>query len=361
MIKYPGKDFSRKDFCVVIVDDTHKYSGITKEYVKNIADYTILNCVGMDLDVYVTRDEEHTLTQLDYNKAVVISAGTEFLHGEDFFKYADTNCFLLGHILDMGDAYYHLHEQCYVIDLTQLETQIGQTEYCSSHDQIEPIRSDDNIHDDYTPKWITQGNKNKTYKHKLHGWNVLSFAMDNDLIVEAFDSTQRRYKNYIYPDGTGVDYLHKRYHYALTDLVYTENTGSDTLPIPKNPLQQLVLPASGNLWSKLAHPSTKIKFYDHSQLALDFIRKNTEHLNAEYYLIDAVSNTQALIDIIEDIPDTYIEMSNVFAFECTAAFYSAEYRLQKEQMLIQHANSINATIHFDQRAGDITQLPYWHY
>lgn len=365
MIKYPGKDISREDFCVVIVDDTYKYSGITKEYVKNIADYTILNCIGMDIDVYVTRDEESTLQEIDYEKAVVISAGTEFLYGEDFFKYIEGDYFLLGHILDMGDAYYHLHEQCYVVDLAQLQvfnTAIGQTEYCSSHIQTEPIRSKDNIHDDYTPKWIVQGEHDREYKHKLHGWNVLSYATDNDLIVESFDDKQRQSKNYIYPDGTGIDWIHKRQHYSVTELIYEQNTGSDDLPIPKNPIEQLILPASGDLWRKLATPETKIKFFDVNPQALDNMRVKTFHIQgAEYHLIDAISNTEALIDIIDDIPNTYIEMSNIFAFECTAAFYSSAYRLKKEQMLIQYAKSINATLHFDQRAGDITQLPYWHY
>jgi hypothetical protein len=365
MIKYSGKTYSRDDFCVVIIDDTHKYSGITKEYVKNIADYTILNCISMNIDVYITRDEESTLQHVDYEKAVVISAGTEFLYGDDFFKYIQGDYFLLGHILDMGDAYYTLHEQCYVVDLVQLqylETAIGQTEHCEPHVQIEPNRSKENIHDHYTPKWIVQGENEKAYKHKLHGWNVISYAMDNDLIVEVFNDNQRKSKNYIYPDGTGVDYLHKRYHYALTELVYTENTGSDLLPVPEYPLEQLILPASGNLWSKLANNNTTVKFYDHSLLAIEHIKQQTSHLkNAEYHVIDAVANVESLIDIIDEVPNTYIEMSNVFCFECTAAFYSTEYRKQKEHKLISHADSIGATIHFDQRAGDLKQLPYWHY
>jgi len=366
MIKYKGKFHSREDFCVVIIDDTYKYSGITKEYVKNIADYTILNCIGMNIDVYVTRDEENTLQKIKgYQKAVVISSGTEFLYGEDFFKYIEGDYFLLGHILDMGDAYYHLHEQCYVIDLVQLQlfdTAIGQTEYCSPHTQTEPNRSKENIHDDYTPKWIIPGDCDREFKHKLHGWNVLAYALEEDLIIEVFDNNQRKSKNYIYPDGTGIDWIHKRQHYAVTELLYEENTGSDILPIPKKPIQQLILPASGDLWRKLAALETKIKFFDVNPKALDNMKIKTAHIeNVEYHLIDAISNTKALINIIHDIPNTYIELSNIFAFECTAAFYSADYRLEKEQMLINHANNINAVIHFDQRAGDLTQVPYWHY
>lgn len=363
MIKYPGKFHSREDFCVVIVDDTHKYSGITKEFVKNQANYTIQNCVGMNIDVYVTRNEESTLQEIYYEKAVVISAGTEFLYGEDFFKYIEGDYFLLGHILDMGDAYYHLHEQCYVVDLHQLHTiDIGQTEYCSTHTQIEPQRSADNIHDGYTPKWIVPGVDEKLYMHKLHGWNAISYGLENDLIIEVFDERQRRSKNYIYPDGTGLDWIYKRQHYAMTELFYNENTGSINLPIPKNPIQQLVLPASGNLWQKLATEQTQIKFFDTSTVALENIKTKTMHLpNMEYHLIDVLSNPEALMLVIENIPDTYIEMSNIFCFECTAAFYSLDYRKQQENKLIEYANLIGATIHFDQRAGDLTPDPYWNY
>lgn len=362
MIKYPGKFHSREDFCVVIVDDTHRYSGITKEYVKNQADYTIQNCVGMNFDVYVTRDEEHTLTQLDYEKAVVISAGTEFLHGEDFFDSIKGDYYLLGHLLDMGDAYFHLHEQCYVINLKMLDTEIGQTEHCTYNRQVIPVKSDENIHDDYTPLWIDTGYKFYNYRHKLHGWKVISHGINNGHKMYAFNEKQRNSKNYIYPNGTGIDYLHKRYHYSITDLVYKENTGSDNLPDRARNCLVAVLPASGNMYEYIGRPDTHYKFFDHSPKAIEYIKEKTSHLSAEYHVIDVIANTEDFIEMIGFNGGlTYIEMSNVFCFECTTPFYSTEYRKQKEQKIIEFADNIGAMVHFDQRAGDLNLLPYWHY
>jgi len=363
MIKYPGKFHSREDFCVVIVDDTHKYSGITKEYVKNQADYTIQNCVGMNFDVYVTRDEEQTLKQLQYEKAVVISPATEFLYGEQFFESIKGDYFLLGHLLDMGDAFYTLHPQCYVVNLKLLEVEIGQEQHCIQHRQVIPIRTEQNIHDWYTPLEIEASWKVGTYNHKLHGYNAIGVGLRQGYKILSFNEKQRSLKNYIYPDGTGIDFIHKRHRFALTELVYNENTGSDNLPIhERTTLETVVLPASGNLYEKLGDENTLFIFYDHSPTALENIKSKTKHINAEYHHIDVIAETDDFIKIIENRPGRlYIEMSNVFCFECTTPFYSLEYRKKAEEKLISFADRFDYWIHFDQRAGDIIDLPYWHY
>ncbi len=115
---YKGKN-SKSDICVVIVDDTHEYKPWMRELVKNTADYTITNVTGMGYDVYVVNHADSILKNLvtNYNVAVVISAGTEFINGRTFFDNLPSNFFLLGHVLDMGDGYYGLHYQCYVIKI----------------------------------------------------------------------------------------------------------------------------------------------------------------------------------------------------------------------------------------------------
>jgi len=158
---YKGKN-SKNDICVVIVDDTHEYKPWMRELVKNTADYTITNVTGIGYDVYVVNHADSILKNLvtNYNIAVVISAGTEFINGRTFFDNLPSDCFLLGHILDMGDGYYGLHYQCYVINLDMYANlncpEIGETELLSSHVQTVPSRSIENIHDDYTPTWIKQ-------------------------------------------------------------------------------------------------------------------------------------------------------------------------------------------------------------
>jgi hypothetical protein len=114
---YKAKN-SKSNICICIIDDTNEYKPWMQELVKNTAKYTITNCTGFGYDVYVDTNEDRMLQQVadDYKVAVVISAGTEFINGSDFFDNLPDDFFLLAHIIDMGDSYYGLHYQCYVLN-----------------------------------------------------------------------------------------------------------------------------------------------------------------------------------------------------------------------------------------------------
>ena len=148
-------------FCVV--DDISTYaSQDIKTTIRNILDFTISNLRVKGYSVFIDTDEDRMLRNiLDYEYAVVMSPGTEYINGFEFFKALDNlltkDFFLAGHILDRTkyDAYYELHHQCYVINLKYYrelnQPKIGKLEYDNSHTQIEPSRSIENFHDDYTP------------------------------------------------------------------------------------------------------------------------------------------------------------------------------------------------------------------
>jgi hypothetical protein len=74
---------------------------------------------------------------------------------------------------------------------------VGIIEKNVPHIQLEPVRSQDNFHDDYTPKWVKAGNKKRNYTNKCHGWNLLKLAFENNLEVVVFDKNIRNSKNII--------------------------------------------------------------------------------------------------------------------------------------------------------------------
>jgi hypothetical protein len=184
----------------------------TAEITRNLSDYVLSKINSHGFNVLQGLDEDALLREAakTYSHAVVLSTGTEFINGDDFFNevenlvYSNTDFFLMGHIPDRDDGYYELHEQCYIINLktySELDYPIvGKFAYYSPHTQIQPLRAEDNVHDDYTPVWVESGNIIKQYKHKWHGWNILSEAFKHDKPVLVFPEQFRKNKRYYYPN-----------------------------------------------------------------------------------------------------------------------------------------------------------------
>lgn len=381
-------------FC--FIDRTNECSSAwTKEIVKNQSDYNINNLRLKGYTILQGYDENILLREAskDYEHAVVFSTGTEFINGESFFKkineIATTDYFVVGHVLDRKDAYYELHQQCYMVNLSRYKElgspTVGQQELGSMHQQIAPNRSVDNYHDDYTPVTVTNGNTVTGYNHKCHGWNILSVAFQNNLKVLTWDETARQSKKHFYPENQQEflkhsSWLYARQNYCSTDFVHTEST--DTTTIKLNDIRQVFTPASGTVWVNCiskTEPVTVI-IYDYNQKSLDYWQKNLPALpNVSYEFLK--------IDLLIDIPDlkcfdpnlpTLINLTNIFSYEATAPFYSAEYRLNRENQLLaaMHPSfninfSVRAvsgftdipTVGQDLKPVDIKHInrPSWHY
>ena len=82
---YPSKFTDRKT-CVCIVNDVAEYT-VDRELVVNRADYTISNLTGQGYTVFEHTNVDKLLQRAcsKYDHAVVISAGTEFINGTQFF------------------------------------------------------------------------------------------------------------------------------------------------------------------------------------------------------------------------------------------------------------------------------------
>lgn len=279
-----------------IVDRTGAYTnGWAKELVKNISDWTIQNLTIEGYTVLVSTDEDSLLKELSiskYSYAVVLSSGTEFINGYAFHEEVEKFCkdnyfFVAGHILDRKDFYYELHEQCYILNLTLWAQHgypdIGQEEHYSKHTQLIPKRSDDNIHDDYTPFWVARGDKEKTYEHKRHGWNILAAAFNFNLPAVVFGKRFRNNKKYYYPEYMSsflneINYAYNRDSFCSGLAVYPFNSEVFIKNPMPGPIEQLVVPASGLNWALYLdeygfNDSTTVKFFDYSLPTLQFVEE----------------------------------------------------------------------------------------
>jgi hypothetical protein len=360
-------------FCMV--DRIYTYNdGWTKEVVKNIADFTITNITGKYFDVLQAQDEDALLqaaVELGYQHAVVFSTGTEFINGGSFFNeivnLSNQPYFIHGHILDRGAAYYELHEQCYMINLgeyAQLNMPaIGSVRLGEVHTECCPIRSVDNVHDDYTPLFIYSGELPTIYAHKLHGWNIVSQGLRAGKTIQAFDKLIRTHKKHYYPENkreflNHIEWAHARHAYCMTDFIHTSNTDQFT-DIDLSETCQIVTPASGTWWANGINRSVPVTvvMYDYNQAALDYWKNRVPLLdNVTYRFVrcDLLGVKVAASDLFDpSISNTVINLSNIFAYEGTAAFTPVEMRVHKEEQLIDtilRACPL-ATIHFAVRAA----------
>ena len=381
----------------IIVDKTGTYqNNWTREIIKNISDFNISNIWSKGYSVLVGLDEDSLLkfaVDKKYSIAVVLSTGTDFINGDNFFKAVEVLChsdfFITGHILDRKEAYYELHHQCYIINLLTYndlgQPEIGQQELGAYHRQCIPQRSFENIHDDYTPLWISGGDDYKTFHHKLHGWNILSLAFEKDLPVQVFQDEFRHNKKYYYPDNQSeflkhVSWVYAREKYCMEEHVHTSHT--EHIEILENDFECVITPASGNWFVNYIDkqkPVTVI-YYDYNVKALDYWKIHAPKIdNVSYHFvkIDLLGVCNYSDIILKNRGKTIINLSNIFCYEGTSAFLSLQYRMAKENEMLANTpddfyvlfNSRSCkgfynTIHFGKnlQRTSITQLqkPTWH-
>lgn len=375
-------------FCFIDYTPTYT-SNYTKELIKNVSDYTISNICVKGYDILQSQNENDALikaVELGYKHAVVFSTGTEFINGDNFFKEIELLILkpyaIYGHILDREEAYYELHHQCYLINLEtykQLDCpEVGNTELGKMHTQDVPDRSFENIHNGYTPFWVKKGEKTINYKHKLHGWNLISTFLNAGYTLFAFEKTIRDNKKYYYPENQkiflkNISWVYLRYNFCMTEFIHYSNT--ETITIDKK-FNQIITPASGLWFLKNIDTSKKsnVIFYDYNQNALDYWKNNVpflENVTYEFVKIDLLSEYN-VNDLIKNKElDTLINLSNIFCYESTSPLASLEYRFEKENELINFIPkhweiifTLNSSSGFVKDTVDkIRKLkkPTWHY
>jgi hypothetical protein len=294
-------------FC--IIDKVSEYpTAYVRELVKNSADFEISKIHSFGFDVMVGYDEDQLLVAASdtHDYAVLIAVGNVFADNLGFYPLVREFCatqdfFILGHILDKQEAYYELHDQCSVFNLKYLKQlgypEIGKRSLGSRHEQIQPHRSDDNYHDDYTPKWIKKGSTQRSYSHKLRGWNIISAALENDLNLIVFDSRFRDSKKYLYPDNN-TEILERLSEFYLEHNIASRNwfnpfSTADSInlgPDLPGPLKYLVIPSVGlDFVHYLDHhgfdKNTKVRFTDYNLLSLEFMKLITEWDGEDYPLL----------------------------------------------------------------------------
>lgn len=187
-------------------------------YTKNLTDYWSME-LGFYFHEQMADDTiEGLLTQAHkngYKKILVFKQGTTPLSNfkEEFVKFYEKNsdCTFIGHIVDKGDEYYSLHPQAFMIDV-EWWNNAGCPEWGEPSntplEAVEPARSMDNWHDDYTPHWIAPGKISRTYTSTHTGWNIIKAMLDDGKRIVSWNKEIRTEKHYSYPEVKQDGYRH---------------------------------------------------------------------------------------------------------------------------------------------------------
>lgn len=182
---------------------------------KNITEYWVQENENFSLKTTCKKDVDAILSwaadeKLSYVLVAAIGCNLskrDNLHNElPKFLERNPNFAIAGHILDKGDKFYELHHQCFIVNINWWRNNtrplVGKEEYNTPWETAKPIRSEENWHDGYTPKWIKQGSELTSYTGRRFGWNIIDRALRSGNNVISFDDVIRDSKFYIYPEVT---------------------------------------------------------------------------------------------------------------------------------------------------------------
>jgi hypothetical protein len=272
----------------------------SREIAKNLSDYMINRFLCYGFDVCIGKDENELLTYgLDrYSHAVVIASGTSVKMSDRLFWAIADKCqeqfYIAGHVIDRKDRYFELHHQFYIIDL-KIHKSLG----CPSignyfdrkHQKIKPLAQ---TNDGYIAQELNPGTEIVEYQGTMHGWNILTVALDNHQKIIDLGESIRNNKKYFYYE---YDHVFLRESASLFYNQYMFNNivvpfNSDYLEnelVFQGPVEQYITLGTGLHWVENLHrvgfdEHTTVYFTDINPLVLQFMDSMVREWDGKDYV-----------------------------------------------------------------------------
>lgn len=298
-----------KRILLCIVDNTNKcQSGWAKEVSKNFSDFFIHRADLYRFDIYIGEDEMELIKEACadtfYTHAVMVSTGTSLGLSDRLFSEIEKACnqdfFIAGHILDRGDSYYELHHQFYIINLQDYKDlgfpniAQGSWSQLDAHTSVEPVRSEEYLHGDkQVTTWIRKGTSLRTYNRKLHGWDLITTALENDKKVIDLGPGIRDNKRYYYyeHDHVFLKEISEMYYNEFFCIHFITAWNSDHINNSidfKGPVEQYVTVGTGYNWIRNLNivgftEETTVVFTDNNLNVLNFMKSMVEEWDGKDY------------------------------------------------------------------------------
>lgn len=309
----------KRKYCVAFINDTNYINPDYIEKVQNLMSYWYMELSTQVKVKSFTYYESAFEFARDYNydHLICVKPGNDFeIKGrfiEKLDNFLNDDIVIAGHILDKGNRYYELHNQCFYINV-KIWKELGCPDIGHSNDGsidcIEPIRSAENFHDDYTPYYIKPSSVTKTYSNLKFGYNLINSFLKAGYTINAFDEKVRNSKFFAYPEDPEVHERYKQlYNFNFIKKYYLYNTEKQRLEnIPNKKIKRFATVCAGLnhlkvLKDKGYSKDTKLLFYDWDEFSVEIMKSIYNEWDGKNYEEFIYSKSQSLKyngNIVED-------------------------------------------------------------
>jgi hypothetical protein len=172
---------------------------------------------------------------------------------------------LVAHLIwKSNDTLPHLNDQCWFMNINQFDHTDFET---AAVVHPSPVRSVQNLHNDYTPLWIKPGKETVQYNTTEFGQGLIAHQLANNKFVVNWNNTARDLKFYMYNEKLDLSEFQDYKNIAEKQLWVFNNE-----PVVVVKQSRLVTPGSGLSWMlNIIDPATiELQIVDISQTQVKF-------------------------------------------------------------------------------------------
>lgn len=219
----------------------------------------------------------------NYSHALFVRSGTLFTDWNAWISML-TNypCQgLIGHLIWHPGKDLYLDDQCWFIDLKLFTVDNLTTTQIHS---VVPLRSTQNIHDDYTPLWVYPGGESYLAEVTHFGQGLIAQQLNNNKSVVNWSNRARELKTFCYP-GINVEQEIQNKFKDYLELAETQLWVFNNEKMIFKNQQRVVTPGSGLYWMfSLCQPiTTEVAIVDISKIQIKFCNELWAHWNGNNY------------------------------------------------------------------------------
>lgn len=202
-------------------------------------------------------------------QALFVRSGTMFTDWWAWHELVDTypHQGIIAHIIFKSGEAVRLDDQCWFVNLSRFNAQDLQPQQLTLP---LPIRSQQDIHDDYTPLWIKPGPESQQIHAKEFGQGLIAKQFSLGLPVVNWNQRSRQLKYFLYNSVVDLD-MHKTYIDIAEGQLWILNNE----PVSLAGLPRLVAPGSGLWWMlNIIYPATQhLQIVDISRTQIAFCQE----------------------------------------------------------------------------------------
>jgi len=219
-------------------------------------------------------------SQHQHTQVLFVDSGTLFTDWPSWCRLIDRypHAGLVAHLIWYPNKRLYLHEQCWFMDVTQFDRQDFLTKLVQH-----PVatRSEQNLHDDYTPLWVRPTDTMESQYAVTHfGQGLIARQLNRQQGLVNWNNSARQLKSFLYGDPVDLSKFQQYKTVAENQLWIFNNT-----PIIIVKKSRLISPGSGLSWmlNIIDTATTHMQIVDISRVQVQFNQALWQHWNGQDY------------------------------------------------------------------------------